>query len=139
MKLHRLLVAIGCLWCLIGSGYSRENVPPSQKPPGNLPSNNVPQFVVLGFDDQMTAEGMKNVLGAFKGKVNPGGRGQTSTYDASKALCTFYTTSNNLGQTSALHKEAYADGHEIGNHTQNHVTAFSTDEGTWKSQMSQCN
>ncbi|MBN1980486.1 MAG: polysaccharide deacetylase family protein, partial [Chitinivibrionales bacterium] len=64
---------------------------------------------------------------------------QTSTYDASKALCTFYTTSSNLGQTSALHKEAYADGHEIGNHTQDHVTAFSTDEGTWKSQMSKCN
>ncbi|MBN1983516.1 MAG: polysaccharide deacetylase family protein [Chitinivibrionales bacterium] len=121
------------------TAYSYDNVPPSQKPPKNLASDNVPQFVVLGFDDQMTQEGMKAVVNAFNGRTNPGGKGQASTFDGTPARATFYTTSSNLGLSKELHKQAYSDGHEIGNHTDDHVTAFATDEGTWKTKMLKCN
>lgn len=127
---------------LVGLGgicFAQDNVPPSQNPPNNLPVKYVPQFIVLGFDDQPSEAGMNAVLNLMDGMKNPEGLGQEETFDGTSAQITFYSNSANFSATENAHKKAIADGHEIANHTASHTTSFSTSEGTWTSEINQCN
>lgn len=122
----------------VHTAFCRDNVPPSQNPPGNLHPQIVPQFVVLGFDDQMDKGAMEWVVDMFDGRTNPVGNGQSATFDGTPARAAFYTATVYLSGSEGLHKTAYQNGHEMGNHTHTHVTAFSTPEASWKSEMQQC-
>ncbi|MBN1981590.1 MAG: polysaccharide deacetylase family protein [Chitinivibrionales bacterium] len=117
-----------------------DNVPPSQKPPKNLASTNVPQFVIWGFDDQETPDGMKAVLSMFKNKTNPHGSGQSGNFDGKPIGCSFYSNSYNFpaGNVKQLHTEAYSAGFDMGNHTHDHMTTFTTSESGWKSNIESC-
>lgn len=91
----------------------------SSLPPQGLSVDEVPQFVVLGFDDNTQAEGIDWVIDLFNTKSNS---------DGSDARVSFYLN------TSGLHADD-ADGtallasmqrlknttHEMGNHTDNHL------------------
>jgi peptidoglycan/xylan/chitin deacetylase (PgdA/CDA1 family) len=138
LKRHFFVCASLCIF-LPYLQLSADNVPPSKDPPTGLSPKNVPQFVVIGFDDQMKAEPMSWVISMFKDKMNPKGTGQAKTFDNTKVRAVFYTATTYLNGSEALHKQAYNAGHEIGNHTNTHVTAFTTPEEIWKTEMKQCN
>jgi hypothetical protein len=112
-----------------------DKVAASVNPPAGLAANNVPMFVMLGFDDNAYADGVNWVVDELIGS--------RKNQDGSPALVTFFliagasTTANagtftNAGgkQTEAdvlnAWKHAYAAGHEIGNHTWDHAEGGDT-------------
>ena len=107
-----------------------DRVAPSTLPPHGLDPRNVPQFVLFGFDDDAYAEGMDWVVNElFAGRRNA---------DGSPARATFFiiggaASSDGIftdfgGQTEQdvvdSWKNAFDHGHEIGNHTWDHVASM---------------
>jgi hypothetical protein len=104
-------------------------------PPGGLSPSQVPQFIMIGSDDNYYADGILWLVNtALAGKVNP---------DGTPAQMTFFitagggTTANggifapgSVNQTPAqvisAWQAAYAAGHQIGNHTWDHDQSNST-------------
>ena len=92
----------------------------SSLPPKGLQPYEVPQFVVLGFDDNTEAEGIDWVRNLFVDKYNR---------DGSEARVSFYmntaklhnTVDNNASALLAAVERLAATTHEIGNHTDNHM------------------
>ncbi len=93
---------------------------PSALPPKGLKPNEVPQFVVLGFDDNTEAEGINWVIDLFADKYNR---------DGSEARVSFYMNSARFHDTADYNATELLDAvkrlstttHEIGNHTDNHM------------------
>jgi peptidoglycan/xylan/chitin deacetylase (PgdA/CDA1 family) len=110
--------------------------PPSQSPPGGLQPDNVPQFVVFGFDDQISPSAFRWVFKMFSGKTNPAGTGQEATYDGTQTTASFYT---NTKYGTRYHLEAYNEGHEIGNHTHSHPDGSNASVASWENQINTCN
>ncbi len=136
----RLLIKsiIVCCMALAGTPYMVSGIdfPPSQSPPGGLQPDNVPQFVVFGFDDQISPSAFRWVYKKFSSKTNPAGTGQEATHDGTQATASFYTTTEYGTQ---YHLEAYNEGHEIGNHTHTHPEGGSSSVASWESQINTCN
>jgi peptidoglycan/xylan/chitin deacetylase (PgdA/CDA1 family) len=103
---------------------------PSTLPPNGLDPQSVPQFVMFGFDDDAYAEGMHWVVDElFAGRHNA---------DGSPALATFFIIGgaasddgifNDFGGQSEQDlvdswRNALEHGHEIGNHTWDHVASM---------------
>lgn len=130
-------ITLGCL-ALAGapSAVFGIDFPPSQSPPGGLQPSQVPQFIVLGFDDQISASAFHWVYKMFSSKTNPAGNGQKGTYDGSRATASFYTTTTYGTQ---YHLEAYNEGHEIGNHTQSHPDGSAYSQASWEGQLNTAN
>ncbi len=92
----------------------------SSLPPQGLQPHEVPQFVVLGFDDNTEAEGIDWVRELFAQKYNA---------DGSEARVSFYMNTAkfhnaadyNASALLAAVKRLSATTHEIGNHTDNHM------------------
>ena len=97
-------------------------------PPNDLDVKQVPQFVVIGFDDNTKAAGINWALKLFKDKRNPVGSGNSTTYDGSPARVSFYMNSAGFNQwleddpiaLIKATKRIVAQGHELGNHTETH-------------------
>lgn len=99
------------------------NQPWSTKPPGGIPVDKAPQFVVIGFDDNSDTEAMNWILDFMKDLKNPSGSGNAATFDGLPVRTSFYTNGNYLDGDASLrtvHLRAYTEGHEIGNHTYSH-------------------
>ncbi len=116
--------------------------PPSADPPGGLQPDEVPQFIVLGFDDNTSAEGMQWILDYLQTKTNPQGSGNEATFDGSDVLASFYSISGILQSRQDVvneHRRAWEQGHEIGNHSHRHVTYGDTlntvSAQTWTSEI----
>lgn len=117
------------------AGYTfTDNHKQSFNPPANLKVEQVPCFVVLGFDDNpragsATDGGIRFVVDMMRDKVNPT---QTTpiaaTFDGRDAKVTFYTNPEGLkswqedGAPNLIpaYREAFTEGHEMGNHTFDH-------------------
>ena len=92
---------------------------PSSLPPAGLKANQVPQFVVLGFDDNTKSEGINWVIDLLKSKKNG---------DGSFAKTSFYVNTVGLRENKeddpqkllTAMKRIVSSGHEIGSHTDNH-------------------
>jgi hypothetical protein len=69
----------------LGPWMGKDNVPPSQSPPGGLPVNKVPMFVSMGFDDNPDPEAVNWVVSAFNAIKNPAGSGNAATFDGTTA------------------------------------------------------
>jgi hypothetical protein len=120
----------------------------SINPPAGLAANNVPMFVMFGFDDNGYADGFNWVVNTlFGGKKNA---------DGSPALATFFLTAgygtsqnggvfvNAGGQTEQdvvnAWKNAYNAGHEIGNHTWDHADGGDARVlADWQTEISKAN
>jgi len=117
---------------------------PSTSPPGGLALTNVPQFIAFGFDDNRYPDGMQWALDLIKPKKNPAGRGEHCTFDGLPARFTFYVTSvvaDSNAALAALHKRAYTDGNEVGNHTDTHADDLqaNSDQNRWLTEIKTCN
>ncbi|MDR0304813.1 MAG: polysaccharide deacetylase family protein [Chitinispirillales bacterium] len=119
---------------------------PAQKPPKNLQSQNIPQFVTIGFDDnersgltvQKGTEGMKWAVDAFVNRKNP---------DGTNCSCAFYFTSSYITSDEAEEpthlvkkswKYALDKGCEIGCHTHSHPDGAKFDVDEWLIEMNKC-
>ena len=103
-------------------------------PPESLDISEVPQLIVLGFDDNLYIDGMNWVLDLLDGKTNPVGINNPKTFDGDPIKATFYCVGKAIGidpeddQTTidykdsllTLWEEAVARKYEIGNHTYTH-------------------
>jgi hypothetical protein len=124
----------------LGPWTGKDDVMASDKPPGGLSVQQVPQFVAVGFDDNPEAAGMNALTGLFRGLKNQAGAGQAATYDGAPVRVTFYMTSTygSNGATLQSWSTALNDGHEIGDHTITHGDGFKYDATKWKSEISGC-
>ncbi|MBI2930083.1 MAG: polysaccharide deacetylase family protein [Planctomycetes bacterium] len=72
--------------------------------------------------------------------INPAGTGNAATYDGTSARASFYVLGEKIQSDASLGAtifNAYQLGHEIGNHTFDHVS--STDDAGWRDQISRTN
>jgi peptidoglycan/xylan/chitin deacetylase (PgdA/CDA1 family) len=125
-----------------------DNFPRSKAidPPAGLIPEQCPMFVSVGFDDNGDSTGMKWALDLFRPINNPIADGNLGTFDGTPARVTFFVsayyadpnyidpdypdhaTGARLNQTQW--QNAMHDGHEIGNHTYEHLhgKAFTVDQ-----------
>jgi peptidoglycan/xylan/chitin deacetylase (PgdA/CDA1 family) len=112
----------------------------SQLPPKGLLPKDVPQFVILSFDDneaagyppQKIGGGAKWALDFLRGLDNPQGSGQEATFDATPARATFFVVGcyldrwKNQFSPSLRHAMMLMDveGHEIASHSYTHARAL---------------
>ncbi|MBI2931727.1 MAG: hypothetical protein HYY16_08750, partial [Planctomycetes bacterium] len=88
-------IAVGVLalsMALVGAASPpTDNMPPSTWPPGGLNVSEVPQFVILGVDDNWSEPGLTWwTVDLFQGMINPAGTGNAATYDGTSARASFY-------------------------------------------------
>lgn len=125
----------------ISSRTLSDAVPPSPMPPRGLLPIQVPQFVVLGCDDNPDAESMQWLIDFLASRRNPTGSGSAATFDGTPARVSFYTCGKYLDESPALrvlHRKAFEQGHEIGNHTQNHCHGAGFSVEQWIHEISSC-
>ncbi|MCH2110609.1 MAG: polysaccharide deacetylase family protein [Polyangiaceae bacterium] len=100
------------------------NIPASQSPPGGLAVEDTPLFVAFGFDDNIAADGMKNITDTFQAQ------GVTATF--------FHSTTYLNTQTQPEWMRAVSAGYEVANHTDTHNTSTSTTSASWSNEISTC-
>jgi hypothetical protein len=109
---------------------------PSFKPPGGLSPAQVPQFIVLGVDDNRYVDGLDWLLDEFESRHNPAGHGNARTHDGAPITASFYFMSIALESGGApllaQWQRVVNDGHEVGNHTYSHEVA------DWQSEIDTC-
>lgn len=165
MSIKKIRLSVVLISLLYFSLYA-VNRPASSNPPGGLSANQVPQFVVIGFDDNAYSgdslgadsktvfegnEGMRWIQSFMKDLKNPTTASPNpANFDGTPARMTFYMTSYYMsgynGDNPALVRNAtrilYNDGHEIGNHTQSHNLSWNNtppDVSGWSGEMATCN
>lgn len=137
-----------------GSG---DYAPYSLHPPGGVESKRVPQFVVIGFDDNGYSGlegsagdgGMKWVLDFFKDKKNPKRSLDRDAFAGKPCRASFYPaasygaaeTFEERGLVKKAWRRAWLEGHEIGNHTFSHSEGLKLNprEEVWIDEIRRCN
>ncbi|KMQ50566.1 chitin deacetylase [Chitinispirillum alkaliphilum] len=131
--------------------------PPQQVPPANIPIEQTPMFISLGFDDNShsgmpegteSTGGIKWVCDFTENLVNPPGTGQAETFDGVPVRTTFFSNSfyftPSQGDFASLvkwaHNHAYLLGHEIANHTHSHLSGGPTlSQAGWEAEITLAN
>ena len=136
----RLLAPLGLmLSTLVASAADLR--PAAAEPPGGLPVAEVPQFIVLSFDDNPAAEPMAWFLDLVAAQRNPAGRGQAATFDGAPVRAAFFTNGKYLPgnpELVAVHRRAVAEGHELANHTHNHFRGGAFTAAQWREEIAAC-
>ena len=99
----------------------------SIQPPGGLNITNVPQIVLITFDDAVNSSRYGIVQQILTNHVNPNG---------TPIQATFYVMTD--GSDYRLVQELYSQGHEIALHTMSHTTTTNTDIATWRREIYGC-
>jgi peptidoglycan/xylan/chitin deacetylase (PgdA/CDA1 family) len=97
-------------------------------------SSEVPQFIMLGFDDNPEVEPMEWIIGFLEDKRNPSGSGNAATFDGTPVRAAFYCNGmyfDTVPGLDAVFRKAFARGHEFANHTQNHKHGGNFTTGEW--------
>jgi len=125
---------------LIGLSLRADQQSASPQAPGDLATTQVPQFVLLGFDDNPDPEPMTWLVDYLKNKRNPAGSGAAATGDGGAVRAIFFSNGKYWGDRSlvAIHQQALAGGHEIANHTENHDHGDAFTTGQWRQEMAAC-
>jgi peptidoglycan/xylan/chitin deacetylase (PgdA/CDA1 family) len=97
------------------------------QPPGGLNVTNVPQMVLLTFDDEISTATYAVIESVVTNHVNPNG---------TPIQATFYILSQ--WNDYRLAQQLYAQGHELGIHTMTHTTTTNTDLATWRREIYGC-
>jgi peptidoglycan/xylan/chitin deacetylase (PgdA/CDA1 family) len=130
MKYGRFTVLFFLLITLYMLPATAERRDASSAPPGDLLPKQVPQFVVLGFDDNTTSSGIEWALSLLTHRKNPRPKNKEneSTFDGTPLQASFYMNTrgftdwheDNPQNLIYAVKKARLAGHEIANHTHNH-------------------
>lgn len=135
------LGAAAAALAMTSPAFAAVSVEPSAQPPASLAPADVPQFVMLGFDDNPDVAPMEWILRFLAARQNPAGAGQAETHDGAPLRVSFYTNGKYLDASpalQALHRDASAAGHEIANHTQNHEHGAESPLAAWRSEIGAC-
>ncbi|MDB9743904.1 polysaccharide deacetylase family protein [Fibrobacterales bacterium] len=106
------------LLTIISTGISAQ-LAPNQMNPLDLPTDEIPMFIILGFDDNPNLrQGLLDSLSKRKNK------------DGSPVLASFYsnTTASSNQSWIDMHKKFAAAGHEIALHTHSHISSNSSSQ-----------
>jgi len=115
--------------------FAQDSMAPAQIPPAGLAVEDVPQFVMIGFDDNPEVDSMAWIVDFLADKRNPAGTDQAATFDGGPARVAFYSNGKYLDPSRKLrelHLRAWDEGHEIGNHTYNHDHGAEFTVEEWK-------
>ncbi len=131
----------------VGAYDFSDSLDASKKHPGSdsISVDKVPMFISFGFDDNGIADkkgkgGTTWIRNYLKEKTNPLGTGNPATFDGSAMRSAFYMTAKygnewvyeNFPDVRELWRKLYLDGHEIGNHSTNHVMKVEEETpGNW--------
>lgn len=104
---------------------------PSPRPPGGLAVERVPQFVLLGFDDNPDAAAMTWFVDFLRDQRNA---------DGTPVRAIFFSNGKYWNDRAliAIHHRALSEGHEIANHTQNHEHGGAFTVAQWRTEMARC-
>ncbi|OEF28195.1 polysaccharide deacetylase family protein [Vibrio rumoiensis] len=124
------------------------NIAPSQLPPAGIAIENAPQFVAIAFDDNTLVDGQNWVLNQWGKRSNPQGNGNVNTFDGQSIHTTFFNTceailadneqATNSGHVKETWFQATLLGHEMGNHTLNHLHGLEFTDAQWQQQINDC-
>ncbi|MGB6866036.1 MAG: hypothetical protein WBE11_10130 [Candidatus Aminicenantaceae bacterium] len=132
----------------------KDERPFSPSPPTPLKANQVPLFVVFGFDDNgisglddpRESGGVKFITDVFASRYNPPGFENKRTYDGTQTHFSMYCTTRYIAgkeiENPVLVKRAWKGallkGNEIGSHTHmhSHGSRFSVEE--WELEIQTC-
>ena len=131
-----------------------DHAPALQTPPNNLAVEKVPQFVVIGFDDNRYSGlppsgiegGMDWIIKFLARKKNLSGIGNKRTYDGEPVTVSFYHTTQYISAyeynfpvlQKKIWRKAYLDGHEAGVHTHSHPNDPSMSKSEWMDEIEKC-
>ncbi|MBN1412264.1 MAG: hypothetical protein JW969_15570 [Spirochaetales bacterium] len=124
---------------------------PSPNPPGGFRPEQVPQFIVLGLDDNLLcgmddSDGFNWILEMFTDLKNPPGKGNKATFDGNNYHFTFYVSPFYEYDNIKIDAEsnifswgrAIEAGHEIGLHTLHHIDGENFDFSRWDEEIRGC-
>jgi peptidoglycan/xylan/chitin deacetylase (PgdA/CDA1 family) len=156
------LLAVSCA-CQKPAPRSQPASPPGVQPPAGLLPAQVPQFIVIGSDDNGnsglegsgTTGGLHFLTELFSARRNPAGSGNPLTFDSSPLHFSFYVNTYYIDaapvETSSYGssgenpvfikrawKEALDNGHEIGVHTHSHPHGREFSQRQWLEEMQRC-
>lgn len=141
-KLSPLFLAIA-----MSSAAMAANIPASELPPGDVAIEQAPQFIAIAFDDNESPVGQQWVLDLFQSITNPEGTGNLDNFDGLAPHTTFFNSCQyikntfwNAGNVKNTWRAAYEQGHEVANHTTDHLWGGAwMDESVWTAQIEGCN
>jgi peptidoglycan/xylan/chitin deacetylase (PgdA/CDA1 family) len=120
-----------------------DNLAPSIDPPGGLTANQVPMFILLGFDDNGYADGINWTLDVLRARKNTDGTAAQATFFISGGFASeFFHVGGGQTQTQVLDswKRMKPEGHEIGNHSWSHRdTLQGADRAAWQAEITKAN
>jgi len=134
---HSVLLMSVMITPLLGAA----TFPASPLPPAGLAVADVPQFVMLGFDDNPDVDAMRWFTGFLESRRNPAGAGDASRFDGGPLRAAFYSNGKYFpanAELRAVHLAAFKAGHEIANHTENHEHGREFTEEQWRAEMVAC-
>ena len=151
-RLLRASVAVSALAASLGSACSsREPGEPreslnvasveqalaaSANPPGGLGVAQVPQFVVVSFDDNFNADGFDFIASLFPTLNNPAGTGNGATFDGAPVRTSYFHNSTYLPMSDWV--AAFNAGHEAADHTDTHPNGLNFGVTDWTNQIQTC-
>ena len=122
--------------CQLGDWDGKDKRTPSQSPPCGFKPDEVPMFVVIGWDDNGIASGMQWAVDIAKSRKNK---------DGSPVHFSFYNTTAYVGEAGSSWKDAMDAGHEMGNHTKTHnisggenVDGGKLSQSDWETEIVSC-
>ena len=117
-----------------------DKVAPSINPPGGLMPNQVPQFVVLGYDDNAYVDGIQWTLDLLRNRKHPDGTAARATFFITAGFADEHFNpagGQSKDQLINIWKQIKIDGHEIGSHTWSHSMMLAgMDKAGWESEIS---
>ena len=101
---------------------------PTNSPPGGLLPSQIPQIMVMSFDDSISSASWDCVQGVLTNHFNPNGNPIKATFFVSLDGKVDYCLIQNI----------YAAGNEIAVHTMSHTTDTNSTAATWRSEIVGC-
>ena len=101
---------------------------PTNSPPGGLLPSQIPQIMVMSFDDSVSSASWDCVQGVLTNHFNPNGNPIKATFFVSLDGKVDYCLIQNI----------YAAGNEIAVHTMSHTTDTNSTAATWRSEIVGC-
>lgn len=110
--------------------HANDTLEIAQMPPAGLLPSQIPQFIVIGSDDNGRVEGLEWLAELLESKTNPTQEiPNEKTFDGTPMTMSFYCSSMYMENDTivTLLNRLYQNGMEMGNHTENHIGGIEFD------------